>query len=153
MISHTIFSFLSSSLVENEERIQLTFIPDIFCFKKGEETFAKEFDVVEFARTQRKLKMLMHLLMDESERFLAPYQKLNAISLLSESDNQIEELSYKKIPNLLSNSIQKKKHNEIVDQFFVRDLVIYYIQNICYKNLLHAFHYHTLTISFYRRDI
>ena len=58
--------------------------------------FAKEFDVVEFTRTQRKLKMLMHSLMDESERFLAPYQKLNAISLLSESDSsQIDDLGYK----------------------------------------------------------
>ena len=58
--------------------------------------FAKELGVVEFARTQRRLKMLMHSLMDESERFLAPYQKLNAISLLSDSDsNQIDDHAYK----------------------------------------------------------
>ena len=81
---------------ESEEKVLQTYIPDIFYFKKGEEMFAKEFDVVEFTRTQRRLKMLMHSLMDESERFLAPYQKLNAISLLSDSDSsQIDEFAYK----------------------------------------------------------
>ena len=81
------------------------YTPDIFYFKKGEENFAKEFDVVEFARTQRKIKMLMNSLMDESERFLAPYQKLNSINFLSESDsNELDELSYSKVPNLLSNA-------------------------------------------------
>ena len=91
--------------------MQLTFTPDIFYFKKGEETFSKEFDVVEFARTQRKLKMLMHSLMDESERFLAPYQKLNTISLLSGSDdNKLDDSEYKNIPDMLSDEIVKQNH-------------------------------------------
>ena len=81
---------------ESEGKALQTYIPDIFFFKKGEEMFAKELDIVEFARTQRRLKMLMHSLMDESERFLAPYQKLNAISLLSDSNSsQIDDLAYK----------------------------------------------------------
>ena len=88
-----------------------TFTQDIFFFKKGEKMFTKEFDVVEFARTQRKLKMLMHSLMDESERFLAPYQKLNAISLLSDSNvSESDDPVYTKIPKLLSNSKFKQNH-------------------------------------------
>ena len=83
--------------------------------------FTKELDIVEFIRTQRKLKMLMHSLMDESERFLAPYQKLNAISLLSDFDsNNSDDPAYSKIPKLLSNSKPKELHSLNIDNFMVR---------------------------------
>ena len=61
-------------------------------YKKAEDKFAQEFDAVEFARSQRKLKMLMHWLMDKSERFLTAYQKSNAISLSTESDSLLTTL-------------------------------------------------------------
>ena len=72
-------------------------------FKKGESKFVKEFDVVEFAKTQRKLKMLVLSLMDDNKRYLASYQKLNAISLLSNSDsNDSNNSESLKLPNLVS---------------------------------------------------
>ena len=83
--------------------------------------FTKELDIVEFIRTQRKLKMLMHSLIDESERFLAPYQKLNAINLLSDFDsNNSDDPAYSKIPKLLSNTESKELHSLNVDKFMVR---------------------------------
>ena len=72
-------------------------------FKRGESKFAKEFDVVEFAKTQRKLKMLVLSLMDDDKRFLASYQKLNAISLLSNSSSiNSNDSEPSKLPNLIS---------------------------------------------------
>ena len=89
-------------------------------FKQGEEKFAREFDAVEFVRTQRKLKMMLHSLMDQSERFLAPYQKLNTISLNDESNDSLSnDPAYTKIPKLLSDFNSKSKHSKIVDDFFV----------------------------------
>ena len=121
MILLITFCFLSNELEESVESMLQIYTQDIFYFKKGEEKFSKEFDVVEFARTQRKLKMLMHSLMDESERFLAPYQKLNAISILSESDSShSDDPNYTKIPKLLSKAEIKQKHALVVDKFFVR---------------------------------
>ena len=82
--------------------------------------FAKEFDVVEFVRTQRNLRMLIKTLMDESERFLAPYQKVNAICLASDSEiSESDDPAYKKIPKLISKPEEKKNHGVIIDQFFV----------------------------------
>ena len=89
-------------------------------FKKGIQKFKKEIDIVEFARTQRKLKMLMHSLMNKSERFLAPYQKLNAITILSNSDNcESNDPEYSKIPKLLSNAKSNQLHGLTVERFIV----------------------------------
>ena len=72
-------------------------------FKKGESKFAKEFDVVKFAKTQRKLKMFVLSLMDYNKRYLLSYQKLNAISLLSNSNsNDSNGSESSKLPNLIS---------------------------------------------------
>ena len=72
-------------------------------FKKGESKFAKEFDVAEFAKIQRKLKMLVLSLIDDDIRFLASYQKLNAISILSNSNsNDSNDSESSKLPNLVS---------------------------------------------------
>ena len=88
-------------------------------FKKGEDKFTKEFDAVDFARTQRKLKMLIHWLMDKSERFLSVYQKSNAISLSSESENQSDDPDYTKIPKMLASEQEKQDHVLAVNCFFV----------------------------------
>ena len=91
--------------------------------------FAKEFDVVEFVRTQRKLKMLINMLMDDSERFLAPYQKVNAISLASDSDkSESDDPAYKKIPKMKSNTEEKQNHNVIIEQFFVSIIDLLYLK-------------------------
>ena len=88
-------------------------------FKRGEDKLSKEFDVVEFARSQRKLKMLMHWLMDKSEKFLTAYQKSNAISLSTESDSNSDDPAYTKIPKMLTKGIDIQNHCIIVSKFFV----------------------------------
>lgn len=89
-------------------------------FKRAEHRFAAEFDAVEFARSQRKLKMLMHWLMDKSERFLTAYQKSNAVSLSPQSASSAsDDPAYTKIPKMLSDSKTKQKHVVLVDKFFV----------------------------------
>ena len=109
-----------NALVGDEEKVYQIFTLDIFYFKKGEEKYTNEFDAVEFARTQRKLKLLMNSLMDENKRFLAPYQKLNAISLLSDSDsNNSDNSAYSKIPKMHSKSEIKKRHRSSINEFFV----------------------------------
>ena len=145
-----IFCFLSNALVESVESMLQIYTLDIFYFKKGEERFVKEFDVIEFARIHRKLKMLMHSLMDESERYLAPYQKLNAISLLSETESShSDDPSYSKIPKLLSNMATKQKHASTVDRFFVRK------QNIRLFSLFLLILYYNIKPNYllYRRSI
>ena len=88
-------------------------------YKKAEDKFAQEFDAVEFARSQRKLKMMMCWLMDKSERFLTAYQKSNAISLSTESDSLSDDPAYTKIPKMLASSKTKQKHVVQVNRFFV----------------------------------
>ena len=62
----------------------------------------------------------MHSLMDDSERFLAPYQKLNAITILSNSDNnESDDSEYSKIPKLLSNAKSNQLHGLTVERFMV----------------------------------
>ena len=85
--------------------------------------------------------MLMHSLMDESERFLlAPYQRLNAISLLSDiGDSESDDPAYSKIPKMLSNAKIKEEHKLIVDKFFVSALNLRYLKfsNMLILNILH----------------
>ena len=88
-------------------------------FKRGEDKISKEFDAVEYARSQRKLRMLIHWLMDKSERFLTAYQKSNAISLSTESDSNSDDPAYTKIPKILSKAKEKQKHIVTVNKFFV----------------------------------
>ena len=89
-------------------------------FQKGESRLAKELDIISFARTQRKQKILMHSLMDESERYLAPYQKSNAISLLSDSNSSLsDDSAYSEIPKLLWDSKQKRNYVASVNKFLV----------------------------------
>ena len=112
--------FRLSASKDDAEVTYTTSTPDICSFKKGEEMLNKELDIVEFVRTRRKLKMLTNSLMDESERFLAPYQKLNAISLLSDSDkNETDDPDYTKIPKLLSNKNLKQLHSLTIERFMV----------------------------------
>ena len=80
-------------------------------YLKGKNKFLEEFDAISFARTQRKLKMLLNWLMDKNERFLAVYQKTNAIWLSSDSESSSSRHDlYKEVPKLFSNAtlLQKK---------------------------------------------
>ena len=105
---------------ESEGKALITSTLDILYFKKGEDKFSEELDVVSFTRSQRELKMLMHSMMNEHQRFLAPYQKLNAISLLSDSEsNNSDDLAFSKIPKMLSKADGKQRHREAINQFFV----------------------------------
>ena len=57
--------------------------------------------------------------MDKSERFLSVYQKSNAISLSSESENQSDDPDYTKIPKMLASEQEKQDHVLAVNCFFV----------------------------------
>ena len=102
-------------------------------FMKGQNKFVKEFDSIEFARSQRKLKMFVHWLMNKSERFLAVYQKSNAISLTSESKSESDNPLYANIPKMLDNNEKKENHQAIVNRFLV-SLVYLEVCNISKNN-------------------
>jgi len=44
-------------------------------YNRGEEKFAKEFDAVYYAKSLRNLNTLMVSMLDDSEKFMANYQK------------------------------------------------------------------------------
>ena len=52
----------------------------------------KEFDAEYFARTMRKVDMILASTMDDSEHFLANYQQINAIKLDQDSNTDSEEV-------------------------------------------------------------
>ena len=57
--------------------------------------------------------------MDKSERFLAVYQKTNAICISSDSEsNSSGHDLYKDVPKLLSEFYYQQKHRENIDKFF-----------------------------------
>ena len=86
--------------------------------------YIKEFDAVYYARSIRNLKMLVASLMDDSERFLSTYQHFNSISLVSESiSSNSSDDPYEKIPKLLASRNKRYKHEQWVDNFFVRIII------------------------------
>ena len=102
-------------------------------FQKGQRRLAKELDVVAFARTQRKLKMMMHSLMDTSGQLLAPFQKTNAISLMSDTDSNLtDDQAYSKIPKIFWDNVQKQKHIAFVNRFLVNFEYIILNENFTY---------------------
>jgi hypothetical protein len=62
-------------------------------FNKGENKFIKEFDAVRFVRMTRNLKMIVSSIMNDSQRFIASYQKINTIhhDINSSSDSMSSE--------------------------------------------------------------
>ena len=57
--------------------------------------------------------------MDKSERFLAVYQKTNAICISSDSESNPSGYDlYKDVPKLLSEFSYQQKHRENIDKFF-----------------------------------
>lgn len=71
----------------------------------------------------RRLNMLFWALLDDSERFLAAYQKFNTIRVDSESDTSSSSDNddpYKKIPKLFSKRAKKENHDIRIDKFLVR---------------------------------
>ena len=88
-------------------------------FERGEYKLMHEFDWIEFARNQRKLKMLIHWLMDTSERFMTVYQKTNAVNLHSSSDSvHSDDPAYLRVPKLFANNSKIDEHKILIDQFF-----------------------------------
>ena len=79
----------------------------------------KEFDAIEFARNQRKLKMLTHWLLDTSERFMAIYQKTNAINLNTETEHELsDDPMYTRVPRLFSKKDKIDRHSDLINKFF-----------------------------------
>ena len=94
-------------------------------FKIGEDKFTKEFDAEYFARTMRKVHMLLTATMDEHERHLTSYQQYNAIRLdnkrLNEESDEDGDPDYehKIIPKLGKESENEFAHNRKVAKFMV----------------------------------
>lgn len=59
--------------------------------EKGVDRFNKEFDSEYYAKSLRRLQMLMSSLMDDNERYLSFYQRTNTISLIANEDSGKEE--------------------------------------------------------------
>ena len=88
-------------------------------FHKGKIKFSKEFDAVNFARSIRNLKTLVSSLMDDSEKFMIPYQKCNSISLYSDTSSEWRDQNYDEVPKLFSKSSEKIYHEHRIDKFIV----------------------------------
>lgn len=89
-------------------------------YAKGEDKFTREFDAVEFARNQRRLKMLVDSLIGEHDKFLAVYQQANAIAAYRSSEgSESEDSGYAKVPPLLSQAASKVAHFQLVENFMV----------------------------------
>ena len=88
-------------------------------FERGEVKLMKEFDAIEFARNQRKLKMLTNWLLDTSERFMAIYQKTNAINLNTETEHELsDDPMYTRVPRLFSKKDKIDRHSDLINKFF-----------------------------------
>ena len=85
-------------------------------YLKGKRKFVAEFDAVAFTRAQRKLKMLTNWLMDKSERYLAVFQRSNALCLTSDSSST--DSAYNKVPKLHSAQTDRQEHAAAVNKFF-----------------------------------
>lgn len=125
------FNFSPIDFIYNYANIFKCFL---FCFKKskkksiyrrfkfyenGEEAYMKEFDAAYYAKSIRKLQMLVNALMDDRERFLANYQKSYAIPLHSDvSESNEDEEEFMKVPKLTSKRQNTELHNQIVNSFF-----------------------------------
>jgi len=85
-------------------------------FKKGSKLFINELDIVNYARSLRKLKMLVHSLMDDHEKFLSFYQHSNTIDLdWTDSDSDFE---IQKIPKMFSKyTLENDEYQKRIDKF------------------------------------
>ena len=66
----------------------------------------------------RVLKTLVASMMDDSEKFLIPYQKSHALSVLSDTTSSHNDENYDQIPKLYEKK-KKERHLLRVDEFMV----------------------------------
>jgi len=82
----------------------------------------KEFDAEYFARTMRKVEMILASTMDDSEHFLVNYQQSNAIKFDEDSSSDSDEdprKHFRNIPNVKSKKAKQENHLEKVNEFVV----------------------------------
>jgi len=97
--------------------------------RKGEQKYMKEFDAEYFARTMRKVNVLIATTMDDKKRFLTNFQQFNVIwpddNISSSSDDEREDQydkQFKKVPKLNDKRKKIAKYENKVDEFMVRQL-------------------------------
>jgi hypothetical protein len=56
-------------------------------FERGEDKFINEFDAIKFVKMSRNLKMIVASMMNDDQRFIASYQKINTIAYDSKSSS------------------------------------------------------------------
>ena len=88
-------------------------------FKKGEAKFMKEFDAIYFAKSIRNLKMIIVSMMDDSERFIASYQKVNALDFDGNKTDSHSDDICQDIPKMFGKPIDKEQHTKKISEFMV----------------------------------
>ncbi|CAI2373165.1 unnamed protein product [Moneuplotes crassus] len=86
-------------------------------YRRGEQKYIKEFDAVGYAKSMRAMSTLINSLMDEKEKFMLAYQKINTIPTENESDTSDSEDAYSKVPSLFSNEAKRAEHKHKVEKF------------------------------------
>ena len=86
-------------------------------YSSGKHKLVKELNVVSFVKMQRKLKMVVRLLMTRQQRILAANIRLNKLSINSNSSSSsnTEDMH---MPKMLDNCNTKQQHSEAVEKFF-----------------------------------
>ena len=88
-------------------------------YDKGEQKFIKEFDALTFAKSIRNLNNLVEAMLDDDEKIMVKYQKVNVIT--PESDSEVEDKEGKEeVPKLFSQKQNKEVHTLRITTFMVR---------------------------------
>jgi hypothetical protein len=88
-------------------------------FKKGEAKLMKEFDAIYFAKSMRNLNMIIASMMDDSERFMASYQKVNALNFDGDMTDSHSDDVGQDIPKMFEKSTDKEQHTKKISEFMV----------------------------------
>jgi hypothetical protein len=79
----------------------------------------KEFDAIYFAKSIRNLKMIIVSMMDDSERFIASYQKVNALDFDGDMTDSHSDDVYEDIPKMFDKPTDKEQHTKKISEFMV----------------------------------
>lgn len=63
--------------------------------------------------------MIIASMMDDSERFVASYQKINALNFDGNKTDSYSDEVYQDIPKMFSNPDEKEKHKKKISRFMV----------------------------------
>ena len=88
-------------------------------YDKGEQKFIKEFDALTFAKSIRNLNNLVEAMLDDDEKIMVKYQKVNVITPESDSEHE-DKQGKEEVPKLFSQKQNKEVHTLRISTFMVR---------------------------------